>query len=137
MLEIELKNKVSELGKLHDKIAEFWNENNLDTDKMCHINLSLEEIITNIIKYGYDDDSEHIIKIIIKLEDQSVINLERLDDGIEFNPFDHPEPDTSIPLEQREIGGLGIHLVRNCMDHYSYERNDNLNKIVLIKNIGQ
>jgi sigma-B regulation protein RsbU (phosphoserine phosphatase) len=135
-LEIELKNEVSELDILNDKLAQFWNEYNLDSDKMSHINLSLEEIITNIIKYGYNDSSEHTIKVVIRLCDAQKIQLEVIDDGLEFNPFEHPAPDTSKSLEQRDIGGLGIHLVRNCMDSYKYEREDNLNKIVMVKNIG-
>ncbi|NIP38088.1 MAG: SpoIIE family protein phosphatase [Candidatus Dadabacteria bacterium] len=136
MLEIELKNDVSQLQILHDNIERFWIEYDLDAEKMCHINLSLEEIITNIIKYGYEDNLEHKIRVTIKLDDKRNIQMEVIDDGNEFNPFDHPEPDTTKPLEQRDIGGLGIHLVRNCMDYYNYQRVDNLNKIVLIKNIG-
>lgn len=136
-LEIELKNEVSELDMVNDKIAQFWNQYNLDPAQMYHINLSLEEIITNIIKYSYNDGLEHTIKIIIRIDDSQKIRLEVIDDGIEFNPFDHPAPDVSKPIEQRDIGGLGIHLVRNCMDYYNYERENNLNKIIMVKNIDQ
>lgn len=136
-LEIELKNEVSELDKLHNKVAQFWNEHNLDSEELGHINLSLEEIITNIIKYGYNDDLEHTIKVVIKLNGTQKLQLEIIDDGIEFNPFEHPAPDTSKSLEERDIGGLGIHLVRNCMDYFNYERENNINKVVMVKNIGQ
>jgi len=136
-LEIELKNKVSELDKLHNKVAQFWNEHKLDSEEICNINLSLEEIITNIIKYGYNDNLEHTIKVVIKLNDTQTLQLEVIDDGLEFNPFEHPAPDTSKSLEERDIGGLGIHLVRNCMDYFNYERENNINKVVMVKNIGQ
>ena len=136
-LEIELKNEVSELDKLNNKVAQFWNEHNLDSEELGHINLSLEEIITNIIKYGYNDDLEHTIKVVIKLNGTQKLQLEIIDDGIEFNPFEHPAPDTSKYLEERDIGGLGIHLVRNCIDYFNYERENNINKVVMVKNIGQ
>ena len=97
-LEIELKNEVSELDKLNNKLAQFWNEHNLDSEELGHINLSLEEIITNIIKYGYNDDLEHTIKVVIKLNGTQKLQLEIIDDGIEFNPFEHPAPDTSKSL---------------------------------------
>nr|NIP30076.1 hypothetical protein [Candidatus Dadabacteria bacterium]NIT13274.1 hypothetical protein [Candidatus Dadabacteria bacterium] len=103
--------------------------------QIYYVNLSLEEIITNIIKYSFNDGKEHIIKVVLQLDDNRNIHIEVIDDGIEFNPFDHPSPDVSKPIEQREIGGLGIHLVRNCMDYYNYERNNNLNKVVMVKNI--
>ncbi len=135
-LEIELKNRVSELDKLHHQIAGFWKDNNLNPDNIYNINLSLEEIITNIIKYSYNDDLEHTIKVTVRLDDEQKIHLEVIDDGLEFNPFDHPIPDTSKALDQRDIGGLGIHLVRNMMDYYNYERQDSLNKVVMVKNIG-
>ncbi len=136
-LEIELKNEVSELDKLNNKVAQFWNEHKLDSEQLGHINLSLEEIITNIIKYGYKDDLEHTIKVVIKLNGTQKLQLEVIDDGIEFNPFEHPAPDTSKSLKERDIGGLGIHLVRNCMDYFNYERENNINKVVMVKNIGQ
>ena len=134
-LEIELKNEVSQLDILNDKITQFWNEYNLDSNKMYHIILSLEEIITNIIKYSYNDSLKHTIKVVISLDGGQNLLLEVIDDGLEFNPFDHPTPDTSISLEQRDIGGLGIHLVRNCMDSFSYKRENNLNKVIMVKNV--
>jgi len=135
-VEIVIKNNVVELERLNEQIELFWDENKLDPAKLCHISLCLEEIITNIIKYGYSDNSEHEIKINVNLNGGEKIELEVIDDGEEFNPFDHPEPDTSLALEHRDIGGLGIHLVRNFMDEYNYKRQNNLNSIVMIKNIA-
>ncbi len=90
--------------------------------------------VSNIIKYGYIDETLHIIKINVNLDSSKII-LEVMDDGIEFNPFDHPEPNINKPLEQREVGGLGIHLIRNCIDSFEYSRLDGFNKVKLIKNI--
>ena len=56
------------------------------------------------------------------------------DDGIPFNPFTQESPDTSLSLEDREIGGLGIHIVKSLMDSYEYIRIDNRNVLKLVKN---
>lgn len=133
-MEIELENKISELDRLNLAVTNFWNANDLKTDKLADIQLCLEELVSNIIKYGYIDETLHIIKINVNLDSSKII-LEVMDDGIEFNPFDHPEPNINKPLEQREVGGLGIHLIRNCIDSFEYSRLDGFNKVKLIKNI--
>ena len=68
---------------------------------------------------------------------QADLKIERIEDGIEINPIEQPAPDTSKSVEERDIGGLGIHLVRKCMDYFNYERENNINKVVMVKNIGQ
>lgn len=133
-MEIELENKVSELDRLNLAVTNFWNANDLKPDKLADILLSLEELVSNVIKYGYIDETLHIIKVNVNLDSSKII-LEVMDDGIEFNPFDHPEPNINKPLEQREVGGLGIHLIRNSMDSFEYSRLDGFNKVKLIKNI--
>jgi sigma-B regulation protein RsbU (phosphoserine phosphatase) len=55
------------------------------------------------------------------------------DDGVPFNPFKKDPPDTMLSLEEREIGGLGIHIVKNLMDEYNYKRNVDKNIITLVK----
>jgi anti-sigma regulatory factor (Ser/Thr protein kinase) len=59
------------------------------------------------------------------------------DDGIPFNPLEKETPDTDLPLEERKIGGLGIHLVRNLMDKVSYQRRVDKNRLTLVKNISK
>src|SRR5262245_33106266 len=73
-------------------------------------NLAIEELITHCIKYGYDDQKEHVIEIEWKLSAHELV-LTVTDDGHPFNPLELPEPDTSLPVQERAIGGLGIHLL--------------------------
>jgi anti-sigma regulatory factor (Ser/Thr protein kinase) len=75
-----------------------------------------------------------------KVEVQVQLDEERLtvtitDDGPGFDPFGQAEPDTTLSVEEREIGGLGIHLVRKLMDEVSYERRDGKNVVVLVKQL--
>jgi anti-sigma regulatory factor (Ser/Thr protein kinase) len=96
-------------------------------DKIRHaLDLALDEVLNNIINYGYDDKNKHDIKIEINVSKYHII-LKIEDDGQRFNPLEVPGADTKSSLEERPIGGLGIHLVRNMMDdvHYKYENNIN------------
>ena len=95
----------------------------------------LEELVSNIIYYGYNDHNEH--KIFIRLNydnDKVIVNLE--DDANAFNPIeDAPKPDTESMIEEREVGGLGIHIVKNMVDELAYQRNDGKNKLTIVKAI--
>jgi anti-sigma regulatory factor (Ser/Thr protein kinase) len=95
----------------------------------------LEELITNTIFYAYRDKKKHDITIDFMLENDTLrIRLE--DDGMEFNPLLSDEPeDLDKPVEDRKIGGLGIHFVKKLMDNVDYHRYENKNILTLIKKI--
>jgi anti-sigma regulatory factor (Ser/Thr protein kinase) len=131
-ISIELKNNVGELERLSQILTQFGETNNLSPKVLFAINLALEEILTNIINYGYKDNYEHEIKLAISLEhDELTVKVE--DDGQAFNPLRAPEPDIDKPLQNRPIGGLGIHLVRNLMDELEYRRWEGRNILVMKK----
>src|SRR5262245_23816818 len=122
----ELLNQFSEVEQAGQALIEFGESNGLSSDDMFSLNLALEEILVNIISYGYEDDKKHIIHVHLSLiEDEFAITVE--DDAKEFNPLDAPEPDIDKPIEERPIGGLGIFLVRKMMDELVYKRSDGKN----------
>jgi anti-sigma regulatory factor (Ser/Thr protein kinase) len=90
-----------------------------------------DELLNNIISYAFDDDGEHAIDIRVVIE-ETRITLTITDDGIPFDPFSLAEPDTSLSVEERGVGGLGIHLVRNLMDEVSYERVEDRNIVTCV-----
>jgi anti-sigma regulatory factor (Ser/Thr protein kinase) len=92
--------------------------------------LALDELLSNIIYYAYRDDREHDIQIRVTLT-ESDVTATIMDDGIPFDPFQRQEPDTTTDLAAREIGGLGIHLVRQIIDRVDYERRDGKNIVTL------
>jgi PAS domain S-box-containing protein len=96
------------------------------------INIALDEILNNIISYGYKDKEVHEIEVGIELRSARLIIIIN-DDGMPFNPFKNDPPDTMLTVEERMIGGLGIHLVKKLMDEYEYKRHINKNIITLIK----
>ena len=94
----------------------------------------MDELFTNTVNYGFDDDLEHTIDISLGYDGQRM-QITIIDDG---NPFDINQaenPDLNIPLDQKDVGGLGILLVRQFVDEISYARDKNKNIIMLTKNI--
>jgi anti-sigma regulatory factor (Ser/Thr protein kinase) len=125
-LTFRIKNDVSELEAVAQTFNDFNKEQQLPAKVGNAIDLALDEILNNIILYGYEDKDQHFIDIIISLEDDHIL-LEIKDDSREFNPLDVPKPDTNSEMVERPIGGLGLHLIRNMMDeiHYTYQNNRN------------
>src|SRR5215467_2897246 len=131
-LEIKLTNKVSELDRFNQTLAEFGRRHGLAPRVVHDLNLALEEILTNIISYGYTDNREHEIRVSLSAQPGEV-RAEVQDDGQPFNPLEVPEPDTTKPLEERAIGGLGIHIVRKLMDSLEYKRQGERNFLTIRK----
>jgi sigma-B regulation protein RsbU (phosphoserine phosphatase) len=133
-LEIKLHNELSELERFNQALTEFGQQHGLPPKVMHDLNLVLEEILTNIISYGYTDNREHEIRVSLSAQPGEV-RAEVQDDGQPFNPLEAPEPDTTKPLEERTIGGLGIHLVRKLMDRVEYQRQEGRNLLVMNKHL--
>lgn len=128
----ELKNDLADIGRMSEIIDEFCASNRLSPDTGFALNLSLEEILTNIIKYGYYDNDEHIIYVRLNLY-QGQVYIEVEDDGKPFNPLEVEPPEIHKPLDERPIGGLGIHLVKNHMDSLRYKRKEGRNLLIMRK----
>jgi sigma-B regulation protein RsbU (phosphoserine phosphatase) len=131
-LEIKLKNKVSELDGLSQTLKEFGQRHGLASKVIHDLNLAMEEILTNIISYGYTDNREHEVKVRLSAQ-LGEVRVEIEDDGQPFNPLEAPEPEITKPLEERKIGGLGIHLVRKLMDSLEYKRQGERNLLTIKK----
>ena len=131
-LTLTLKNDLSELIRCAEAIEAHGESQGWSMKWIMNVNLSLDELITNIISYGYRDDGEHEIHATLtEREGSLVVVLE--DDGHEFDPFSEaPEPDLEAGVEERRIGGLGVHFVKSLMDEVAYERRDGCNRITLI-----
>ncbi len=130
--DITLKNDLVEIERLAGCVRDFGRENQLPEDLVWEIRLVLEEIVTNIISYGYEDRADHAIDVNLVTSEQD-ITLRVRDDARPFNPLAQPVPDLEIPIEDRGIGGLGIHIVREIMDEIDYKREDNGNLLVMTR----
>lgn len=114
-----------------EKLGEEWQ---LNMSVVTNLNLVLEEAISNIIFYAYDDNDEHEITIEAIKKDK-LIALTITDDGIPFDPTKKEKPDVSLPADERQIGGLGIFLIQKIMDRVEYNRVNKKNILILSKTI--
>jgi anti-sigma regulatory factor (Ser/Thr protein kinase) len=120
------------LAVVEERFHEFALENDIPDAVRQPISIVLDEMLNNIVSYAYQDEDEHEIDIHIERSGERLVLTIR-DDGVPFNPFGRGAPDTSLSVEDREIGGLGIHLVRSMMDEYLYQRHINKNIVTLVK----
>ncbi|MGR8934351.1 MAG: ATP-binding protein [Gammaproteobacteria bacterium] len=131
-----LTNKVEELSAFAEAVEIFGAEAGWDPATVMQVNLALEELIVNTIDYGYPDGRGGTIDVLIETGAGEIrITLE--DDGDAFDPFALQPPDLSLAIEDRPVGGLGIHLVRSYMDSYRYDCVNGRNRIVLDKHLAK
>jgi serine/threonine-protein kinase RsbW len=131
----ELKNYLSELKALHQHLNNWGGDIGLPADSILRINICIDELFTNIVSYGFDDDLEHII--IFTLSGKNLVTITIEDNGIPFNPLEKIDPNFPDNVESANIGGLGIHIIRKLMDNVSYERKQGKNKLTMRKNIQE
>ena len=130
---LHMATELDELHKVNAAIEQLAEKENWPPDLTFQIGLAIEELGVNIVEYGHDDGHAHEIKIVISSEDEA-ITIEIEDDGHAFNPLsDAPEPDLDTSVEDRTVGGLGIHLVRTMMDEVDYQRQQDKNCLTLVK----
>ena len=134
-MHIQLWNRLDELNRLTTVIDQLGEDWKIPPKVLLEINLALEELFTNILFYAYDDGEQHKIDIRFENPEPGCIRISISDDGKAFNPLGKSTYDNlSKPIEERQIGGLGIHLVRNMVDHIEYQRKDGKNIVLLIRN---
>jgi sigma-B regulation protein RsbU (phosphoserine phosphatase) len=136
VLDMTLKNQLTEIDRFKESFNIFSEENGFPTPIRRELNIVFDDLLTNIVSYAYQDDEEHEIEVRVEADGERIV-VSISDDGIPFNPLDADTPDTSLSLEERKLGGLGIHLVRKLMDKVSYQRRITKNRLTLVKNISK
>ncbi|MBF0281632.1 MAG: ATP-binding protein [Zetaproteobacteria bacterium] len=125
-IELLLRNDLSELSRIAQAVEAMADVCGLGMKQSFHLNLVLDELVTNLVHYAYPEGSTHHIHLTLECVD-TTIRCELRDQGIAFNPLDQAEPDLESALEDRAIGGLGIYFMQQMMDDLHYERCDNTN----------
>ena len=128
--EFKIANNFKALNSLCKQVTELLIERKLSVKKKYAVMLALEEMVSNIIKYGYDDDELHDISI--KFYFNEDIRLTISDNGHHFDPLQNKPDSLSANIEERQIGGMGIHLTKNMVKSITHNRNDELNILTII-----
>lgn len=132
-LALKVHTNRGEIGHITAEIETLAEREGWTPDLSFKVNLALEELVINIMDYGFAE-GDHEIDITLISEDHRLI-IEIADSGKAFDPLqDAPVPDVNAPAEERPIGGLGIYLVRNMMDDMQYRREGDRNYLTLIAN---
>ncbi len=135
MTEIEMGGDLSELALLSRRIEEFGRAGALDAREVFDLNVALEEVVVNAMRYGFPGGGERGVRVRLERRGDLVVATVE-DDGREFDPLGFPAPDTDAPLEERRPGGLGIHLARSMMDSMEYRRVDGTNRLRMTRGVG-
>ena len=134
-LELSLANDLREIPRAAERIEEFCEARALAPQVTYAVNLAIDEILTNTISYGYDDDGEHRIDLTVRLEVDTVVTV-IADDGRAFDSSLEREPELETSLEERALGGLGLFLVQQVMDGVDYRRTEGRNIVTLRKSLA-
>jgi anti-sigma regulatory factor (Ser/Thr protein kinase) len=133
-MRIELTNRLDQIATVMAALEKYSVRYNLGREVAQAAELALDELLTNIISYGYPEPGEHSIQIELNIE-QNVLKIVVVDDGTAFNPFQHGLHEQNVSLDERKIGGLGIHLVKKFVDDYSFQRLQERNIVTLYKSL--
>jgi len=132
---IIMKNEMSEVSRMRGFFLSVCREHNIDDDTFKTLNLAIEEWVANVISYAYPKGIRGHVELTAKVVDD-VLTLVIKDHGAPFDPTQQTEVDVDAQLDERQIGGLGIHLVKAIMDTMHYERTaDGYNVLTLTKEL--
>lgn len=129
-----IKNDLPEIANVNAKFEKFTHTHNLPAVMRQKMSLAFDDLLNNVISYAFRDDEEHEIEIRGELT-RNRLTVTISDDGVPFNPLGIQAPDTSLSLEDRKVGGMGIHLVRSMVDDISYRRGVNRNVLSLVMHV--
>jgi anti-sigma regulatory factor (Ser/Thr protein kinase) len=129
-------NETAEIRRIGELAERFGAEQGFGDEDVMAINLVLDEVVANVIEHGYKDGGRHEIRVTLTYEGD-VLTVVVEDDARAFDPLQAKPPDLDLPLEERPIGGLGIHIVRSVMNEVAYERRGERNILTMRKTIGR
>jgi sigma-B regulation protein RsbU (phosphoserine phosphatase) len=130
-----VKAELSEIERIYERLDDFAQVHGLVDGIIGKLKISIDELVTNIISYGLDQSESHSIGIGLECSGGQLI-VEIIDDGMAFNPLEAAKPDTTLSIEERDIGGLGTLLVNELVDELAYERRNDKNVVRMIMNLN-
>ena len=119
---------VRSISDLARHVAAFAARADLTDTQSAPIELVVEELAINALTHGGPGGDVAVVLVI----ERDRVSIEICDDGVAFNPLEAPAPDTTSALDDREIGGLGLHIVTSLAQEMSYKRVDGLNKVRIV-----
>lgn len=136
MKEITLPAVNENIGKVTDFVDSELETHGFPAKEKMQLAIAIDEIFSNIARYAYrPEEGEVTVKVEIEKEPLSA-TITFTDGGVPYNPLSSADPDTSLSAEERQIGGLGIFMVKRIMDDVEYHYENNKNILTIRKKIG-
>jgi len=132
--ELRIKNQVSELEKVAQFVEEIGEELGLNMELQMNLNLVMEEMVSNVIFYAYPEGEDAEIELLAK-SDGKELTFVLSDQGKEFDPTAKEDADLDVNPADRELGGMGIFIVKNIMNKVTYQRLEGKNLLTMTKGI--
>jgi serine/threonine-protein kinase RsbW len=132
--ELRIKNQISELEKVAQFVEEIGEELGLSMELQMNLNLVMEEMVTNVIFYAYPEGEVADIELLAK-SDGKELTFVLSDQGKEFDPTAKEDTDLDVNPADRELGGMGIFIVKNIMNKVTYQRLEGKNLLTMTKGI--
>jgi sigma-B regulation protein RsbU (phosphoserine phosphatase) len=130
-IKIEIENDLSNIAVALEQFREFADDNDVSQKLSQKVKTALDELLNNIVSYAFEEGTRHVILIRLALADGN-LKVTVSDDGVSFNPLVQDTPQIDEPIDERQLGGLGIHLVRNLADDVDYHRYSDLNVLAMV-----
>jgi len=131
-VEILIHNDISEIAVVRDALEQLGNEFSVPMRAITQLQVALDEVVSNVVKYSWPDDEKHKLLVRITVDAAGVV-LDIYDDGQPFDPRDAPEPVAPPAGKRPRPGGIGIHMIKQLVDDLAYERIDGRNHTSLKK----
>jgi serine/threonine-protein kinase RsbW len=131
---VRLPADLREIERLNRVIRQFGDLHEVPSRVLYAVNLALDEVVTNVVRHGFDDAGGQEIVAHLTAKTGEVVT-EVTDGGRAFDPMAVPPPNLEAPLSERTLGGLGIHLIRSLMDGVEYRRENGKNVLTMRKRI--
>ena len=132
--EIRIKNQVGELERVNQFVEEIGEELGLDMELQMNLNLVMEEMVSNVIFYAYPEGKAAEIELLAE-SDGKELTFVLSDKGKEFDPTAKADADPDVNPAERDIGGMGIYIVKNIMNKVTYQRLEGKNLLTMKKAI--
>ena len=136
MKELKVKAIDENLTEVLDMVENFL-EGQCSQEVKNEILISIDELFINIAHYAYGEEVGDAAIRLELLAQPKRLKITMIDQGIPFNPLEKEDPDIDLTLEERKIGGLGIFMVKDYMDHLEYFYQNNSNTLILEKNLSK
>jgi serine/threonine-protein kinase RsbW len=131
-VDVRIRNDISDIGIVRNTLDNLAREFAIPVRALTQLQVALDEVVSNVIKYSWDDRGQHEFLVRITVQPDRV-DLEIFDDGREFDPVTALLPDHAPGGRRPRPGGLGIHMIKKLVDRFAYERIDERNHTTLSK----